>query len=316
MLVMFVSGYMRLLLFLLGFLLPLSVVAKNGFDLSDTLVPAREIRAGGPAKDGIPAINKPLFEKVAEALDWLDPAERVLGVVIKDRARAYPVKILNWHEIVNDRIDDQFFAVSYCPLCGTGMVFATNAGQGALFFGVSGLLYNSDVLLYDHNTNSLWSQIMAKAISGRLKGTELPQLPITHTDFRTWTKKYPQTEVLSRKTGYRLSYDDSPYKGYEKTRRLYFKVSHRAPKNYHPKERVLGVKVGVKTKAYPFKELLAHGASEVLDRVGNKPLKIVWDEEAQSAIALDMQGKQLPAITGFWFAWYTFYPDTEVFVAQ
>lgn len=301
---------------MLIFLQCFSVVAKNGFDLSDTLVPAKEIRAGGPARDGIPAINKPAFEKVDEALAWLDPADRVLGVVIKGRARAYPVKILNWHEIVNDKIDDQFFAVTYCPLCGTGMVFATNAGKGALFFGVSGLLYNSDVLLYDHNSESLWSQIMGKAISGPLKGTEIPQLPVTHTSFGSWMQRYPQTEVLSRKTGHRLNYRDSPYKGYEKTRRLYFKVSHRAPDNYHPKERVLGVKIDGKTKAYPFKELSAQGLSEVIDTVGDRPLKIVWDEQAQSAIAVDMQGKQLPAVTGFWFAWYTFYPETEVFVAQ
>jgi len=140
----------------------------NGFDVTDAIIPVKKIASGGPPRDGIPAINEAKFVNPAEA-KFLDPDSRVLGVEIEGVAKAYPIAILNWHEIVNDRIGTQHLAVTYCPLCGTGMVFASNVGDTALVFGVSGLLYNSDVLLYDRNTESLWSQLMRKAVSGPLK---------------------------------------------------------------------------------------------------------------------------------------------------
>ena len=306
---------MKLVIAILGVLISFEALAKNGFDLSDSLVPAREIRSGGPPRDGIPAIYKPAFETAEQASEWLTPDNRVLGVVVRGQARAYPVRILNWHEIVNDRIEDQYFTVTYCPLCGTGMVFAANAGKGALLFGVSGLLYNSDVLLYDHNSESLWSQILGKAISGKLKGTELPQLAVTHTTFKNWTEKHPDTNVLSRSAGLSIDYRKSPYENYEKTRRLYFKVSHRAPSDFHPKERVMGVVIGDVKKAYPFVELSKNSMETFIDSVGGQDIVVQWDQQAQSAIALGDRGEQLPTVTGFWFAWYTFHPDTEVFVA-
>ena len=287
---------------------------KNGFDVSDALIPEREILSGGPPRDGIPAIYRPMFESVEEA-SWLHDKDRVLAVVINGEARAYPIRILDWHEIVNDKIGDQYFAVTYCPLCGTGIVFAANAGESALLFGVSGLLYNSDVLLYDRNTESLWSQILGRAISGPLKGTLLPPLAATHTTWEKWVKKYPNTKVLSRETGFNRDYRQGPYEGYENSRRLFFKVSHSAPKTYHPKERVIGIEVDGKFKAYPFKELSTQGLTEFTDQFAGKTFVIEWDEEAQSSGIRDEAGLLLVATTGFWFAWYTFHPETEVFTA-
>ncbi len=287
---------------------------KNGFDVSDALIPEREILSGGPPRDGIPAIYHPVFESVEEA-SWLRDKDRVLAVVINSEARAYPIRILDWHEIVNDKIGDQHFAVTYCPLCGTGMVFAANAGEGALLFGVSGLLYNSDVLLYDRNSESLWSQILGKAVSGPLKGTPLPLLPVTHTTWEKWVKKYPETKVLSRETGFNRDYRQGPYEGYENSRRLFFRVSHSAPKTYHPKERVIGIEVDGEFKAYPFKELSSQGLAEFIDQFAGKMFVIEWDEEAQSSSIRDETGRLLPATTGYWFAWYTFHPETDIFTA-
>ncbi len=287
---------------------------KNGFDLSGASIPVREILSGGPPRDGIQALSNPEFV-AAGAATYLDEQDRVLAVVIGGRARAYPIRILDWHEIVNDHIGDRHFAVTYCPLCGTGVVFAATIDGTTLSFGVSGLLYNSDVLLYDRNTESLWSQLMGKAIAGRLRDTQLQQLPAFHTTWGDWRRRHPETEVMSIDTGFDRDYQRSPYAGYAKTRRLYFRVSNKAPAAYHPKEQVLGVLVDGISRAYPFSELSANGSATVTDQVNGTELTIHWNEQARSAHVTDDQGNDLPATVGFWFAWYTFHPDTQVFVA-
>jgi len=289
----------------------------NGFELDDALVPPEDIVGGGPPRDGIPALNDPEMLAAAEA-DYLDGDDRILGVELNGEARAYPIRILNWHEVVNDNIASQHFAVSYCPLCGTGMVFASNVGDSdtALLFGVSGLLYNSDVLLFDRQTESLWSQILGKAVTGPLKGTELPQLPAAHTTWRAWQERHPDTLVLSTDTGFGRDYRRNPYAGYERSRRLYFDVANQAPRDYHPKALVLGVKVDGAQKAYPFEELEASGEAVLKDTVNGKRLRIHWDSASESAEVTDASGERYPSTVGFWFAWYAFYPDTEVFEAD
>ena len=135
---------------------------RNGFDVSDALVPTGQIFWGGVPRDGIPAIDEPKFvppEKAKFLRDW----DRVLGVFHNGIAKAYPIKIMEKHEVVNDKFDGQAVTVTYCPLCFSGMTFDTQGKHGHLSFGVSGLLYNSDVLLYDRQTESLWSQIRTQA---------------------------------------------------------------------------------------------------------------------------------------------------------
>jgi len=166
----------------------------NGFDLSGALVPPRAIERGGPPRDGIPSIDQPRF--VAAGQSGLRDSDRVLGVARNGIVRAYPVRILNWHEIVNDRLAGEPVAITYCPLCGTGMAFSARAADRELSFGVSGLLYNSDVLLYDRATGSLWSQIMSRAVTGPLRGTSLTAVPLTHTTWADWRARHPRTEVL------------------------------------------------------------------------------------------------------------------------
>ncbi|MFZ0789299.1 MAG: DUF3179 domain-containing protein, partial [Chromatiaceae bacterium] len=188
--------------FLLSLTLAASALAapvKNGFDLVGALVPVSAILPGGPERDGIPAIDRPRFLPADEAPE-VRTGDRVLGLRLDGQARAYPIAILNWHEIVNDRFGDLPVAVTYCPLCGTGMAFRAEAGGKPLQFGVSGLLYNSDVLLYDRQSESLWSQIDRRAISGPHKGERLEALPLEHTTWGDWQQRHPDTLVLSRDT--------------------------------------------------------------------------------------------------------------------
>ncbi len=289
---------------------------KNGFDLTGATIPVREIRSGGPPRDGIPAITNPVMIAAADAA-YLAPDDRVLGIVVGTVPRAYPVRILNWHEIVNDGIGAQRFAVTYCPLCGTGVVFATNAGSNAwLVFGVSGLLYESDMLLYDRNTESLWSQLLGRAVSGKLKGTPLPRLPAHHTTWADWTRRYPDTEVMSIETGFKRNYRTSPYEGYEKTRRLYFKVANKAPARYHPKEQVLGLEVDGVFKAYPFSELSGNKKPGFTENINGTAVTIHWNEAARSAHVTRADGALMATTTAFWFAWFTFHPETMVFTAD
>ncbi|WP_210396774.1 DUF3179 domain-containing protein [Motiliproteus sediminis] len=286
----------------------------NGFDLDDASIPADEIRAGGPPRDGIPAIDAPRFVGAAEAR-FLTPHSRVIGVAINGDARAYPIAILNWHEVVNDRLGDTNLVVTYCPLCGTGVVYRAEQDQRLLSFGVSGLLYNSDVLLYDRETESLWSQLLHGAISGPLKGAELVQLPSLLTSWSDWQRRYPATRVLSTDTGYRRNYERNPYGGYDESLALYFPVAFLS-QQFHPKERVLGVERAGVARAYPFSELAKLGnIGELSDQLGDEVVRIRYDAEARSAELLDAGGQPLAAINAFWFAWYTFHPDTEVYRA-
>ena len=137
---------------------------KNGFELDHGLISPADIYRGGPDKDGIPSIDSPVFIDQSDA-GFLEDDDPVIGIEIDGTARAYPISILNWHEVVNDSIDDTYFTITFCPLCGTGIAFNSNVDGEVLEFGVSGLLYNSDVLLYDRKTESLWSQIMGKAVT-------------------------------------------------------------------------------------------------------------------------------------------------------
>lgn len=286
-------------------------VEKNGFDLTGSLVPTEQILSGGPQRDGIPAIDQPHFIS-AKAAGFLDEDDRVLGIEHKGVLRAYPIRILNWHEIVNDRIGTEAITITYCPLCGTGLVYSGNVGGQAQQFGVSGLLYNSDVLLYDRTTESLWSQILSQAISGKRKGTKLTTLPVLHTTWGDWRKQHPNTQVLSPQTGYNRDYARSPYIGYEDSETVYFPLNAQSSR-YHPKERVLGVVVGEIYKAYPFTELAKIGSSPLRDKVAGVDVTIEFDADKRSGQVLDKSGKPLNAINSYWFAWYAFHPDTEVF---
>jgi len=307
------------------FILPLLMVmmlsitsnawSKNGFDLSNSLIHADEILSGGPPRDGIPAIDKPKFLP-GKAAAFMRPDDRILGIEINGTAKAYPIRILNWHEIVNDSIGNNSFAVTYCPLCGTGVAFSAMVHSQKLNFGVSGLLYNSDVLLYDRNTQSLWSQIMGQAISGKLASNKLQPLALSHTTWQAWLAEHPNTSVLSTTNGFQRNYDRDLYAGYEKSRSLYFATSRKAPSVYHPKERVLGLQIGESYKAYPFVELNKNGKPSFTDALDGTDYLVKWDAESQSGNIYNDKGTMIPTIQSYWFAWFTFHPETQVFKAD
>jgi len=287
---------------------------SNGFDLSNSLLPREQILHGGPPRDGIPALSNPKLIK-PQAADYLEPTDRVVGVTLKGQSRAYPIAILNWHEIVNDSIDDQRFAVTYCPLCGTAVAFDATIDGKATDFGVSGLLYNSDVLLYDRDTESLWSQILNQSIAGQRVGKKLVAIPISHTTWRDWLDKHPDTLVLSDDTGYSRDYRRDPYAGYEESRYTYFAVTNQAPENYHPKEIVVGLGSDGVYKAYPFVELDKQGKSRFSDTINGTRFNFDWDSANRSITITDAAGNLIAGIQGFWFAWFAFHPDTQVFKA-
>ena len=298
--------------------LALSVFAspvKNGFDLANSLIPIYDIHQGGPAKDGIPAIDNPNFIAAYQA-SFLKPDDRVLGVMVGGQARAYPIKILNWHEVVNDNINNQSIVVTYCPLCGTGMVFNAGFNGRRHTFGVSGLLYNNDILLYDRETLSLWSQIMERSVSGLFAGQILTSIPVAHVSWKSWQKQHPTTWVLSTNTGFSRDYNTSPYMGYEKNSQLFFPVRYKNSQ-YHPKDRVLGVCFGSQCKAYPFVELSRGGYQSIYDNFAGRTLRINLDFENQDGQIIDAQTNQVVnSINAYWFAWYAFHPNTQIYTAQ
>jgi hypothetical protein len=177
------------------------------------------------------------------------------------------------------------------------------------------LLYNSDVLLYDRDTESLWSQILSQSIAGKRVGQKLTPIPISHTTWRDWRSTHSDTLVMSDDTGYSRDYGRDPYAGYEKSRGTYFAVNNKAPDTYHPKEIVVGLGIDGVYKAYPFIELDKQGKQRFSDSLNGTEFNFEWDSENRNIRITDTVGKPVASIQGFWFAWFAFHPDTEVFKA-
>ncbi len=184
-------------------------------DFSKHSVPLEEIVSGGPPKDGIPAIDQPRFESLREADRWLEDRDPVMVVEHGDQAKAYPLAILIWHEIVNDVVGGLPVAATFCPLCNTALVFDRRV-DGRLFdFGTTGRLRHSDLVMYDRQTETWWQQATGEAIVGELTGTKLEFVPQTTLAWKTARETYPNLEVLSRNTGHVRDYGHNPYVGYD-----------------------------------------------------------------------------------------------------
>ncbi len=286
----------------------------NGFQLEPSAVPVDQILAGGPPRDGIPALTDPDVVAASKA-SWKDD-EVVLGVEAGGEARAYPLSILVWHEIVNDTLGGKPLLVSYCPLCGTGMVFERpihrkGARAKPMTFGVSGLLYRSDLLLYDRETESLWSQISSEAVTGPSMGRRLRLLRSRMMSWGDWRRLHPSSEILSRNTGYDQPYGRSPYGDYAQSKRLSFPVKY--DRSYHPKMPTIGLRVpGTAARAYPAAELVAAGG-EVRERFAGHPVRIRFDPDQE---VFDVEApSEVEIVEAYWFAWMAFHPETTVFKA-
>jgi hypothetical protein len=281
----------------------------NGFKISKPLVSSRLIQGGGPPRDGIPALDAPRFIAADDATNLAD-TDRVIGLHLDDIAKAYPIRIMNYHEIVNDYFDDRPVAITFCPLCGTGIAFDAVANGIARRFGVSGLLYNSDVLMYDRETESLWSQILGQAVNGPSRGQELKSLPVLHTTWADWRRRHPDSLVLAEPSRFGRDYDVDPYLGYANTKEIWFPVAKR-DQRYPAKSVVIGAVIDGRAYAWPFAEL-PENQKALTTRTGDIEVTLDYDAATRAARLTNTNGNEIPSFTAYWFAWIAFHPKTEV----
>lgn len=252
-------------------------------DFSRHSVPYSDILSGGPPKDGIPAIDSPQFVSVTEADEWLEPQEPVVLVQIGAEARAYPIQILTWHEIVNDTIGATPVLVTFCPLCNTAIAFERRVGAQTLDFGTTGRLRYSNLIMYDRATESWWQQATGEAIVGSYTGERLQFLPATMIGWAEFAATYPDGLVLSRETGFSRSYGRNPYPGYDDINGSPFLYDGPTTPGQLPAiARVLAVDLNNETVAYPYDILAAAGA--INDTVGGQAIVVFWQTGTASAL--------------------------------
>lgn len=300
-----------------------------------------EIVWGGVKKDGIPALDNPKFVEAARAT-WMTPEEQVFGVVIDGDARAYPERILAWHEMANDRVGGRPVSLSYCTLCGSAILYEARDSHGKTYtFGSSGFLYRSNKLMYDRQTETLWSQLTGQPVFGplvRKKLAPLRVLPLTVSTWREWSSMHPQTKVLSIETGFQRDYrPGAAYGKYAASAGTIFPIWKKAPAMLAAKDWVLVVNLGSVRKIYPIRELDRAGL--VHDRVGGQDIVLVGERvyfsggrrfRAEAEALVDHSGQKftlgeealvsssgtrlarVPAHRAYWFGAYVFYPGTEL----
>ena len=191
------------------------------------------------------------------------------------------------------------------------MVYSSRIDDKIYTFGVSGRLYKSNVLIYDHQTESLWSQLKETAITGPMVGSKLIKIPADRTNWKRWLEKHPETRVLSPDTGYARDYDIDPYKGYYQALGIMFPVGD-VRTDLQAKEMVLGIEINGEAKAYPM-SLLAGKGTTINDLVGGKPIKIFLSPDGQVIEVRDDRSRSIPVIFAYWFAWQAFHPQTAVY---
>ena len=323
---------------------PLEIMETNGVKHS---IPLDKIKGGGPPKDGIPSIDNPQFVDVDDS-HFMSDSDTVIGLEINRDARAYPIFILVWHEIVNDKVGDTPVSVTYCPLCYTNQVFERVIDGKEIEFGTSGKLYNSNLLMYDRYTESYWSQALGTAVKGDLTGYQLNLIPFDVITWGDWKHLHPNTKVLTTDTGHIRSYATDPYGNYYTEPRIMFPVEHNDDR-LNPKEIIIGFNQDGIYKAYKQNDI----EKEILinDSIGNVPVMLVsifsensraflriidnetldfvyrdgkifdtqtlseWNYDGLS-ISGNYQGIQLermPIEPGFWFEWVAFHPQTLVY---
>ncbi len=314
------------------------------------LIPKSEVVDGGPGRDGIPALENPKMVP-ASLVTFMSDNELVVGVRKGNTIKAFPHKILDYHEIVNDISENIYYVLSYCPLTGTALLWDIENSGGDPTFGVSGLLYNSNLILYDRKSGSYWSQIFFKCVSGSRIEEKAKLSNVVETTWATWKKLYPESEVLSTDTGYNRNYDDYPYGKYKSTNNLLFPVSNEDP-ILHSKERIHGIVLEGKTVVFTIRSFT--GGINVLNRdegeivvvinaednfavsfsrklddgkllefspVKDKYPVIMKDKSGSEwdifgrAVSGSRRGTQLNPVnsfTSYWFGWVTFFSAPEI----
>ena len=224
-------------------------------DFSKHSVPYDEITVGIQGRDRIPPIDRPVSTDFLNADTWIDPQEPVIALEIGGAARAYPLQVLIWHEIVNDSLGGTPVSVTFCPLCNSAVAFDRRLDGVVYDFGTSGNLRNSDLIMWDRQTESWWQQFTGEAIVGELTGKTLTMLPASIISYQSFKSAYPDGDVLSRDTGYTRDYGSNPYGGYDKIDRPPFLYDGELDGRLQPKERVVAVTLNGVAVAFPFSSL-------------------------------------------------------------
>jgi hypothetical protein len=251
-------------------------------DFSKHSVPYSEILSGGPPKDGIPAIDQPRFVPVSEANEWLKDREPVVFVQVGDDARAYPIQILMWHEIVNDTVGGEPLIVSFCPLCNTAIAFKRTFNDQIFDFGTTGRLRFSNLIMYDRQTETWWQQATGDAIAGEHTGAQLEFYPASMISWADFKELHPDGRVLSRDTGHPRNYGRNPYYGYDDIDQTPFLFRGDTPDQLPPMARVLTVDLNGEAVAYPY-DVLSE-LKVINDAVGGNNMVIFWIEGTASAL--------------------------------
>ena len=251
-------------------------------DWSKHSIEYHDLLSGGPPRDGIPPIDQPKFIENQLAAQWLKPNDPVIALEINGDARAYPLQILTWHEIVNDVVGEISVTITFCPLCNSAIVFKRNH-QGITYdFGTSGLLRNSDLVMYDRQTESLWQQFTGEAIVGVMTGEQLMMIPSGLIGFEQFQAAYPAGKILSKETGYSREYGRNPYPGYDDIRNNPFLFRDPVDERLPAMARVVTVSDGKYHNAYPVELLEKLGV--IHHQLGNQAVVIFHQDGVSSAL--------------------------------
>jgi hypothetical protein len=288
---------------------PVFPVASAGDELDEI---SRMIQSGGPPPDGIPPVEKPAYVSVADASKQWKDDDVVDAFVIDGQPRAYPRLITVWHEIVNESAGGRPVSVTYCPLTGSVLIFDGTLSDGrTTTFGTSGMLYNSNLVMYDRATKSLWPQLLGVAVRGERKGERVREIGgAVTTTLGRWKAKFPSGVVLSKDTGHVRAYGTWPYGDYEGVPGVMFPV-RATDDRFHPKKIVVGVRMNGAALAIPKIEFAQRREANV--ELGGRELVARYDADLDAVRVLDAKTSEpVSAYDVMWFAWYAFNPKTEV----
>jgi len=279
-------------------------------DFTGAKVSKEDLIRGCFGKDCIPSIDSPKFENASDA-NWLTDSDIVFATDYKGTQKAYPQRILNWHEIVNDTISGESVIVTFCPLCGSALGFKRIVNGVVTEFGVSGFLHDNDLVMYDRSEGNLWQQITGAAIVGPAARRDevLEQIPIITSTWKDWKSEFPNTLVLSRDTGYSRDYNAYPYGTYEEDDTLLFGVKN-LDKSLQIKTVVYGIEINGASKAYP--EEILKNKKRIKDSLGGAGIEINYKDSGEVEV-VDSSSKKIIPIRLFWFAWAAFHPDTLLY---
>ena len=235
-------------------------------------IPVTEVRDGGPGKDGIPALDSPVMVRVPDSSDVLDSV-LVIGVLHEGEYRAFPQDVLDYHEVANDSVQFNAYVLSYCPLTGSALAWDVDDGDSNTEFGVSGLLYNSNLILYDRLTDSRWSQMLQQSVEGSRSRERAARMQVIETTWATWKAMYPDSWVLTRSTGHVREYDIYPYGGYRTSAELLFPVDN-LDNRLHAKLRVIGIHSDSSSRVYQIPEF-GSTTRTINDQFEDQPIVVI-----------------------------------------